>query len=179
MHRNVIETVMGALVLVIAAVFLFFTYSTAQVRAVAGYEVTAKFDHIEGVREGGDVRVSGIKVGTILSATLESESYLAVVRMSIDPAVKLPSDSVAKIESAGLLGDKFMAIIPGSSEKMVKANGVITNTQAPVSIEDMIGQYIFSQTSSGKSGGGGGSGGGLDGGLNVAPKGGEGGKKSK
>jgi len=153
MHRNVIETVMGAVVLVIAAVFLFFAYSTAQVHAVNGYEVTAKFDHIEGVREGGDVRVSGIKVGTILSQTLEPGTFLAVVKMSIDPIVKLPTDSVAKIESAGLLGDKFMALIPGANEKFIKPGGMITNTQAPVSIEDMIGQYIFSQTSSKGEGG--------------------------
>src|SRR5258708_2754212 len=89
MSRNVIETVMGAVVLVIAAVFLFFAYSTSQVRAVSGYELTAKFDRIEGIREGGDVRISGIKVGSIISETLDPTTFLAVVKMSIDPTIKL------------------------------------------------------------------------------------------
>ena len=83
MSRNVIETVMGAVVLVIAAVFLFFAYSTSQVRAVSGYPLTAKFDRIEGIREGGDVRISGIKVGTIVSMTLDPTNFLAVVKLTV------------------------------------------------------------------------------------------------
>src|SRR5260221_3404328 len=107
MSRNVIETVMGAVVLVIAAVFLFFAYSTSQVRSVSGYTLTARFDRIEGIREGGDVRISGIKVGTILSQRLDPKSFMAVVRMSIDPTITLSTDTVAEILSSGLLGDKY------------------------------------------------------------------------
>jgi phospholipid/cholesterol/gamma-HCH transport system substrate-binding protein len=145
MSRNVIETVMGALVLVIAAVFLFFAYSTSQVHAVTGYELTAKFDRIEGIREGGDVRISGIKVGSIVSQTLDPTTYLAVVKVSVDPVVKLPSDSVAEILSSGLLGDKFLAIVPGAADDFLKPGGVIKFTQSPMSLENLIGQYIFSQ----------------------------------
>ncbi len=150
MSRNVIETVMGAVVLVIAAVFLFFAYSTSQVRAVSGYELTAKFDRIEGIREGGDVRISGIKVGSIISETLDPTTFLAVVKMSIDPTIKLPSDSVAEILSSGLLGDKFLAIVPGAADDVLKPGGVIKFTQSPMSLENLIGQYIFSQGQSKK-----------------------------
>jgi phospholipid/cholesterol/gamma-HCH transport system substrate-binding protein len=145
MSRNVIETVMGAVVLVIAAVFLFFAYSTSQVRAVSGYELTAKFDRIEGIREGGDVRISGIKVGSIVSQTLDPTNFLAIVKVSIDPAIKLPSDSVAEILSSGLLGDKFLALVPGAADDTIKPGGVIKFTQSPMSLENLIGQYIFSQ----------------------------------
>src|SRR5712691_7158827 len=107
MSRNVIETVMGAVVLVIAALFLFFAYSVSQVRAVRGYELTAQFERVDGVRDGGDVRISGIKVGSILSQTLDPKTYFAVVRMSIDPGIKVPTDTVAQIASSGLLGDKY------------------------------------------------------------------------
>jgi phospholipid/cholesterol/gamma-HCH transport system substrate-binding protein len=153
MSRNVIETVMGAVVLVIAAVFLFFAYSTSQVHAVSGYELTARFDRIEGIREGGDVRISGIKVGSIISQTLDPTTFLAVVRMSIDPTIKLPSDSVAEILSSGLLGDKFLALVPGAADDMLKPGGVIKFTQSPMSLENLIGQYIFSQGQSKKGDG--------------------------
>ncbi len=131
MSRNVIETVMGAVVLVIAAVFLFFAYSTSQVRAVSGYPLTAKFDRIEGIREGGDVRISGIKVGSIVSETLDPTTYLAIVKISINPNVKLPDDTVAEILSSGLLGDKYLALVPGSSDKDLQAGAEIKFTQSP------------------------------------------------
>ena len=145
MSRNVIETVMGAVVLVIAALFLMFAYSTAQVRATRGYEVTAEFDRVEGIREGTDVRISGIKVGSIVSQTLDPKTFLAIVHMSIDPAVKLPTDTVAQIASSGLLGDKYMSLVPGADEEMIAPGGKIARTQSPMSLENLIGQYIFSQ----------------------------------
>ena len=115
MPGNVIETVMGGVVLVVAALFLFFAYSTSQVRAVQGYQVTAQFERIDGIRDGGDVRIAGVKVGSIQSATLDPKTFLAEVRMSIDPAYKLPDDTVAEIVSAGLLGDRYLALVPGGS----------------------------------------------------------------
>ena len=86
MRGNVIETVMGAVVLVVAAVFLFFAYSTSQLRAVSGYELTADFERIDGIKEGSDVRVSGIKVGTVVSETLDPTTYDAIVKLSVDPS---------------------------------------------------------------------------------------------
>src|SRR5690349_21869383 len=145
MTGNVIETVMGAVVLVVAAVFLFFAYSTSQVRAVQGYQVTAQFERIGALRDGGDVRIAGVKIGSVVSETLDPKTFLATVRMSIDPAYRLPEDTVAEIVSAGLLGDRFMALVPGGSEEMIPPGGRIKFTQSPVSLESLIGQMIFSQ----------------------------------
>jgi phospholipid/cholesterol/gamma-HCH transport system substrate-binding protein len=145
MSRNVIETVMGGVVLVIAALFLVFAYTTAQVRATSGYQVTAEFDRVEGIREGTDVRISGIKVGSVVAQTLDPKTYLAIVRMSIDPGIKLPTDTVAQIASSGLLGDKYMSLVPGAEEDTIPPGGKIARTQSPMSLENLIGQYIFSQ----------------------------------
>ena len=145
MSRNVIETVMGGVVLVIAALFLVFAYTTAQIRATRGYEVTAEFDRVEGIREGTDVRISGIKIGSIVSQTLDPKTFLAIVRMSIDPDIKLPTDTVAQIASSGLLGDKYLSLVPGAEEETIPAGGKIARTQSPISLENLIGQYIFSQ----------------------------------
>ncbi|HKM70627.1 MAG TPA: outer membrane lipid asymmetry maintenance protein MlaD [Stellaceae bacterium] len=145
MTGNVIETVMGGVVLVVAALFLFFAYSTSQVRAVQGYQLTAQFDRVDGIRDGSDVRIAGVRVGSIVSETLDPKTFLADVRLSIDPAYKLPDDTVAEIVSAGLLGDRYMALVPGGSEQTIPPGGRIKFTQAPVSLENLIGQMIFSQ----------------------------------
>jgi len=145
MSRNAIETVMGAVVLVVAAVFLFFAYRTSQVRAITGYDVSAVFDRVEGLRDGGEVRVNGIAVGSVISQTLDIKNgFTAVVRMSIDNAVKLPVDSKAMIVSNGLLGDKYLAIVPGIEEQMIKPGGIITDTTPPISLESIIGQVMYS-----------------------------------
>jgi phospholipid/cholesterol/gamma-HCH transport system substrate-binding protein len=145
MTGNVIETVMGGVVLVVAALFLFFAYTTSQVRAVQGYQVTAQFERVDGIHDGSDVRIAGVKVGSIISETLDPKTFLADVRMSIDPAYQLPDDTVAEVVSAGLLGDRYMALVPGGSEQMIPPGGRIKFTQAPVSLENLIGQMIFSQ----------------------------------
>ena len=145
MTRNAVETVMGAVVLVVAAVFLFFAYTTSQVQAVSGYALTARFSNAGSLKTGGDVRISGIKVGSILTEALDPKTFQAVVTMSIDPSVKLSTDSVAQITSSGLLGDNYIAIEPGNEDEMIPAGGTITHTQAAMSLENLIGQVIYSQ----------------------------------
>jgi phospholipid/cholesterol/gamma-HCH transport system substrate-binding protein len=146
MSRNVIETVMGAVVLVIAALFLFFAYSTSQVHAGRGYEVSAKFERVDGIREGGDVRMSGIKVGTIVSEALDPKTFMAIVKMSIDPSIKLPKDTEAQIVSSGLLGDKYMSLVPGTEDETIPPGGQIALTRPGFSLESILGQVIFSVT---------------------------------
>jgi phospholipid/cholesterol/gamma-HCH transport system substrate-binding protein len=145
MRGNVIETVMGAVVLVVAALFLFFAYTTSEVRAVGGYPVTAQFERIDGIRDGSEVRIAGVRVGSIVSESLDPKTYLATVTMSIERQYKLPDDTVAEIISSSLLGDKYMSLVPGGSDKDIAPGGQIKYTQAPVSLENLIGQMIFSQ----------------------------------
>jgi phospholipid/cholesterol/gamma-HCH transport system substrate-binding protein len=150
MRGNVIETVMGAVVLVAAALFLVFAYKTSQLRTVSGYEVTADFSRVDGIHQGSDVRISGVKIGTVLAEDLDPKTFLATIRMSIDPVIQLPEDTVAAVTSSGLLGDKYMSLTPGGSDKNIPAGGKIAYTQSSVSLESMIGQMIFSPTGGGK-----------------------------
>ena len=110
---------MGAVVLVVAVGFLMFVYNSTQVGTVAGYEIVAKFDRVDGLGVGSDVRVGGIKVGTVTDQFIEPETFLAVVRMSVDPALHMPSDSSAAIVSNGLLGEKYLALTPGAEEDVL------------------------------------------------------------
>ena len=175
MKGNVIETVMGAVVLVVAALFLFFAYSTSQLRSVKGYELSANFEHIDGIRDGSDVRVSGIKVGSVVSMTLDPKTFLATVKMSVEPDIKLPDDTVAEIVSSSLLGDKYMSLVPGGSDKDIPAGGQIKYTQSSVSLEHLIGQMMFSPPGGKKPGEGDSSGGaaGTSGAAPASPSGGE------
>ena len=144
MRGNVIETVMGAVVILVAALFLVFAYNTSRERTVSGYQVAADFQRVDGIREGGDVRISGIKVGSVVSERLDPKTFLADIRISLDPSIKLPEDTVAEIVSAGLLGDKYVSLVPGGSDKVIPPGGKIKYTQSSVTLENLIGQMIFS-----------------------------------
>src|SRR3954470_11556172 len=107
MRGNVIEIVIGAVVLVVAALFLAFAYRTSQFRtASGGYAIRADFSRIDGIHQGSDVKISGLKVGTLVSDEVDPRPYLATIRMSIARSVELPEDTVAQVTSSGLLGDK-------------------------------------------------------------------------
>jgi phospholipid/cholesterol/gamma-HCH transport system substrate-binding protein len=150
MNRNMLETVMGALVLGVALIFLAFAYSSAGIRTVSGYELTAKFDHPDGVKPGTDVRISGVKVGTVTSIVLDPKTFQADVRMTIDGAYKLPVDSEAVIASPSLLGDNIMSLVPGNDDKDIEPGGRINKTESPTSLLSLLSQGLFS------AGGGGG-----------------------
>ena len=146
MRKNLIETVMGAVVLAVAGFFIFFAYSKAEIGTVEGYEINAKFDRIDGVRAGSDVRMSGIKIGTVTSSLLDPKTYFAVVRMNIRSDVKVPDDTAISVSSDGLLGDKFLALSPGGSDEILPPGGEILTTQGSVDLMGLVGQMIFSQT---------------------------------
>lgn len=143
MKTNLLEVTMGAVVLIVCAFFVVFAYSTSQWQPSKGYEVIAKFDRIDGLMRGSDVRLSGVKVGTIKDIHLDPNTYLAVVHVTLAPEVTLPKDSSAEVVSDGLLGGKYMALVPGGEEEIISPGGEILYTQAAVSLESLIGQFIF------------------------------------
>lgn len=147
MGRNLIETVMGAVVLAVAGFFLAFAYSHADLKQVSGYGVTAQFASIGGLDDGADVRINGIKVGTVAKHELDPATYNAVVRLTILPEIRLPKDTVASIASEGLLGGKFLKLEPGRSSERIAEGGAITKTKDFKSIEEMVGELIFLATS--------------------------------
>lgn len=144
MKRNVVETILGAVVLAVAGGFLFFFYRTTDIAPVAGYEVTAAFSKIDGLEIGSPVRVSGVKVGQVLDFHLDLENYTAVVRMNIADGVNLPKDTAAVISSGGLMDGKFMTLEPGADEDMLKPGDRIAYTQSTPSLEQLLGQVVFS-----------------------------------
>jgi phospholipid/cholesterol/gamma-HCH transport system substrate-binding protein len=134
---------MGAVVLAVAAFFLVFAYSRGNVAPVEGYIISAKFSAIDGLSIGDDVRISGIRVGSVVDQALEPDYFRAVVTLSIESDVVLPEDTTAMIASDGLLGGKYVALQPGGLEETIAPGGQITITQPSVNLETLLGKLIY------------------------------------
>ena len=146
MYKRPVETIMGILVLVVAGLFCYFAYSVSDLQVVKGYNVTANFLKVGGLNTGSDVRINGIKIGTVVSQKLNDEDYTANVVMSIASDIKLPKDSVASIVSDGLMGNKFIKIDPGHDKEFLKDGDKMEKTKDFKTIEDLVGEVIFMVT---------------------------------
>ena len=149
MNKRPMETIMGAVVLFVAAFFLYFAYNVSNLQVVKGYEVHSKFLKVGGLNVCSDVRINGIKVGTVISQKLDNETYDADIVMSIGSDVKLPVDSTAVIVGDGLIGDKFIKIEPGHEKEYLKNGDNIRYVKDFKTLEDMVGEIIFMVTDNG------------------------------
>ncbi len=149
MNKRPVETIMGIVVIVIAALFMFFAYRVSDLQVVKGYTVSAHFLKVGGLTIGSDVRINGIKVGTVISQKLNPEDYVAEIKMSLSPDLKLPKDSTAVIAGAGLMGDKFIKIEPGKDTEILSDGDELTHTKDFKTLEDMVGEIIFMVTDNG------------------------------
>ncbi|MSO74473.1 MAG: outer membrane lipid asymmetry maintenance protein MlaD [Alphaproteobacteria bacterium] len=146
MSRSIVETLMGVLVLAVAITFVVFAYTRSTVATVSGYELTAKFSRLDGLNPGSDVRISGIKVGSVIAMTLDPTSFRAVARLSIDPVYRLPVDSSISVVSDGLLGGKYVSVEPGGMDEFIQPGGEIQYTQDSILLEQLIGKFVFGET---------------------------------
>lgn len=144
MQNGFVETLLGAAVVAVAVGFFYYGWNTTGSGTVAGYEVVARFDRIDGISVGTDVRLSGIKVGSVTSQELDQKTYRALVRINIKQDVAIPEDSSIKVASEGLLGGAYLAVSPGGSDDMLKTGGEFSATQGSVDLIGLLGQAMFS-----------------------------------
>ena len=153
MHRrSLVEVVVGAVVLLVAAGFLAYAIANSGRSALSGYPLFARFDHIDGLGIGNDVRVAGVKVGSVNQERIDPQTFQAVVGFSVRDDIKLPKDSAAIITSESLLGGKYLSLQPGGDQAMLQPGQTVTITQGSISLEDLLGKFIFSMTSQPKPG---------------------------
>ncbi len=143
-QRSLAETLTGAVVLVVAIGFLGYAVANTGRTVVSGYTLHARFDRIDGLAVGADVRVAGVKVGSVMSARVDPQTFQAEVNFTVQNAVKLPADTSAEVTSDGLLGGKYLSLVPGGDEKTLAAGGTVTITQSAISLEQLLGKFIFS-----------------------------------
>lgn len=141
--HNTVETVLGGVVLAVAGIFLAVALTSASFKQTSGYTVNANFTKADGINAGMDVRMSGVKIGSVDSLSLDPKTYLANIKMTINPDIKLPADTVAKVASESILGGKYLTLEPGGDEETIKDGGKIQYTQAAVNLEELLGKFIF------------------------------------
>ncbi len=145
MRSNIMETLIGAVVLAITFAFVLYAYQVAGPKGIGGgYEVVAHFDRVDGLAIGADVRVSGIKVGSVTRMELEKERFGAIVIMELDRDIPLPEDTSASITSSGILGQQYISLEPGGEEGTLEESGEISITSGSIDLMKLIGQFIFS-----------------------------------
>ena len=145
--RGLAEILTGAFVL--AAVGVFLVYAVlhgGRAPQSAGITLTAQFDRVDGLNAGADVKIGGVKIGSVIDLRIDPRTFQAVVTLRVRPDLALPQDSSAEISSEGLLGGKYVAIVPGGADRVLSDGGRITETQGSVSLESLLGRFIFSVT---------------------------------
>jgi len=143
MKRLTMETVVGLFVVVGIASLAYLAIKLGKLEVIGGrgYTVLAEFDSVAGLKNGAVVEIGGVEVGRVREITLKN--YRAVVAMSIDPGVKLQDDAIVSVRTKGLIGERYIRITPGASDKQVQPGGRLRDTEDPVDMEQLISNYIF------------------------------------
>ncbi len=139
-----LEALIGLCVVFSAGIFIWILMQVNNSFAYDFYPITVHFSDISGIKAGSEVKMSGVKIGTVQQANLDTKDYRAELVLAIQDTIKLPIDSVAKIASDGLLGGASVQINAGFEEEYLEPKGELTNTQSAVNLMDIIAKAVFS-----------------------------------
>jgi phospholipid/cholesterol/gamma-HCH transport system substrate-binding protein len=148
--RSLTEVATGAVILAVALLFLgYAVLNSGRGTAMGGgdgTQLTARFDRIDGLSNGADVRIAGVRVGSVTDTRIDPQTFSAELTFRVDRGLRLPADTSAEITSEGLLGGRYVSLVPGGSDRVLADGGRITQTQGSVSLEALLGRFIFSVT---------------------------------
>ena len=148
MKHNIIETIVGFLIIIVAGAFFFYAYNVSNSARVSdGYQLSASFENIEGISVGSDVKLSGIKIGHVDNIVLEKNTFFAKVIFRVANDVSIPKDSRVIVSTSGLIGNKYIRINPGASDATLSDGDKLIFTQSALNIEDLIAKLMYSLTS--------------------------------
>ena len=144
MRKIDLELIVGLFVLIGIIALSYISIKLGKMEWVGGggYQVTAVFPSVAGLKVGAMVEIAGVEVGRVKSLNLD-EDYQARVVLDIDWGVDLQEDSIASIKTKGLLGEKYVEIVPGGADEIIENGGKIQDTEPPIDIEELISKFIF------------------------------------
>lgn len=142
LREHLVEALVGLLVVLLALWFVIYAWQRTGGELGDSIRVTALFPAANGVSVGTDVRIAGLKVGSVAAQRLDPQSYQAEVTLALDEDVRVPSDSSAAITSEGLLGGTYVALLPGGSETPLKDGDAIFDTQGSIDMMSLVGSLI-------------------------------------
>ncbi|MBV9891836.1 MAG: outer membrane lipid asymmetry maintenance protein MlaD [Rhizobacter sp.] len=148
MGKKSVEMLVGIFVLLGLAGLVFLALKAANLGTFSSgdtYTLRAYFDNIGALKVRAPVRSAGVTVGRVASIKLDPKLYQGVVELAIERGVQFPSDSSLRILTSGLLGDQYVGVEPGASEKMWAPGAEIKQTQSAVVLESLISQFLFSK----------------------------------
>jgi phospholipid/cholesterol/gamma-HCH transport system substrate-binding protein len=141
------ETAVGIFMIIGFGCLAWLTVKLGKMELVSrqGFELSARFDSASGLRVGADVEIAGVPVGHVVDIFLDADPMRtqAVVRLRLEKDFQLSEDSIASIKTSGLIGDKYISLSRGGSEKMLGAGGMMQETESAVDLETLIGKYAF------------------------------------
>lgn len=146
MKRGAVETILGAVVLVVAIAFVVVGARAIDEGGDEGYRLSARFLKVGGLERGSDVRVSGVKVGTVVERTLDLDTFEAVIVFTVRDDIRLPADTEAGVTAEGLLGGKYLRLFPGKAPEKLGPGGEIAQTRDFQALEDTVSEIIFLAT---------------------------------
>lgn len=147
MRRNIIETVVAGVVLLVAAAFLVFVIDQTTPESFEGYALTARFEDAPTLAPGAEVRIAGVAIGRVTAVTLDLQRFEVEVSLLVRNDLALASDSQAIMTFDGLMGGAVIELKPGRAAERLKAGDRIRRTQSPVNIVDQFGRFIYGQGS--------------------------------
>ena len=144
MRKIDLELIVGLFVLIGIIALSYISIKLGKMEWVGGggYQVTAVFPGVAGLKVGALVEIAGVEVGRVKSINLD-EDYQARVLLDIDWGVELQEDSIASIKTKGLLGEKYVEIVPGGADEIIENGGKIQDTEPPIDLEELISKFIF------------------------------------
>jgi phospholipid/cholesterol/gamma-HCH transport system substrate-binding protein len=145
MKKYAMETSVGVFVLAGLLCVAYLTVKLGKLEVIGGdgYQVTAKFKDVTGLKNGAYVEMAGVRIGRVSGIRLDVKDHSALVALTLDPEIRLTDDAIASIKTSGLIGDKFVKISPGGSDDPLKPGGFIVETESSVDLGDLIGKYVF------------------------------------
>ena len=143
MERTRVNVAVGIFVLlgILALGYLSIKLGRVSLLGGGGYVVTVDFPATGGLKAGSTVEIAGVEIGRV--ETISLVDYQARVAIRINAGVKLQDDAIASIKTKGLIGEKYVRVSPGASEKLIGSGGKIREVEAPVDLEELISKYIF------------------------------------
>jgi phospholipid/cholesterol/gamma-HCH transport system substrate-binding protein len=143
MNRLSIETAVGIFIIIGLACMAYLAVKLGDINlfGTKQYVVNARFSNISGLKEGSTVEIAGVPVGKVSKISLNN--YQAFVALLINPGIRIQEDAIASIRTQGIIGDKYVKISPGGAEEYIQPNGLLTETESTVDIEELISKYIF------------------------------------
>ena len=147
MNNNTFESLIGAIVLILAFFFVIYVSKIVNLNRDNSntYKVYANFNNIEGINIGSEIKIAGVKIGNVSDIILNKDTYKAELILTLPNNILIPTDSIFKIATSGIIGNKFIDVKVGSSEDNLKNKDIVEFTESVINLEDLISQYIFNK----------------------------------